>query len=655
VVVDGITGAPRAGLLVLAAPVDAMQGWSAFARAESVVTGPEGRFVIGGLPPGVVRVLVGTPPLPDEEPPGFSGGPRAATVDSGTAPPPGSVVASWLPVGRVVHLGFALTRPTPGAGPASGRHSAGGAGAVPFAFDDSPGPASDAEERPWRVVVPRPGGVEVRVTIGGESLPEDVPVALPLRLRRAVFRQAAYGVAAGAGGRAAFRNIPPGVYHLESPAVPGLRRRVRVLSGGTGRVGVDLPARPGETVVTVVPGAGVPGGLRLALHADGADPWEPGGARLPGPPLAPAEGGALRAALPGLLPGPYRLGLTAEIRRTVAAPGRGPVEVAFPYLAHSRTVEVAPGGLAVEIPLPPARPVCRIVDARGRAVAGARVMRLPPREAGAETPLAHADRPTDAAGRVWLHLAEAETADLLVTAGPRGTHILPAVRLDPAGGASAVLPAPGGWIRLGFRSEVAGGPDGPGEAAGTPFAFLVHEDPRLTMLRQLRAGRVEWPVLPLARGRWRIFLLQDGYACDARTIRIGPPARPEGEEASPDRDGEESAAAGPVEVVLEQVPSGSVQVRLGDGSDPLAGVELHLRDANGRVVPRLRALHAVLGWSHAPYVALPPTDETGRTSIHGLRPGRYRVGAGGADPVHEVEVRACETTRLRIVRPPAER
>jgi protocatechuate 3,4-dioxygenase beta subunit len=130
---------------------------------------------------------------------------------------------------------------------------------------------------------------------------------------------------------------------------------------------------------------------------------------------------------------------------------------------------------------------------------------------------------------------------------------------------------------------------------------------------------------PLPAGEYRFFVLQTGCAVEALQLKL----------------------AGATNIAFRLAPGGDASVTVRAGGKPAEGKVVQVKAADGREVLRVRnALYANMGpWGRC---AVAPTDAEGRTTVQGLKPGRYTVAIEGSRSTAKVEIKPLETAEVTL-------
>lgn len=176
----------------------------------------------------------------------------------------------------------------------------------------------------------------------------------------------------------------------------------------------------------------------------------------------------------------------------------------------------------------------------------------------------------------------------------------------------------GGTVRLGEGVD----PD-------LMYVMVVSVDePEWTLNRPtgiIPGGTGEWGFL-LPQGRYHVFFFgPSGVTVESRAVSLETDS----------------------EVDVRLIRAGKIDVRLEGAPKAISGRSVHLRDQKGDKVIRLQdPLARYNPWLKT--VVVLPTSQEGRTTIYGVRPGRYTVMVEREQAQKPVSVRPGETTTVRI-------
>ncbi|MEI6970628.1 MAG: carboxypeptidase regulatory-like domain-containing protein [bacterium] len=93
---------------------------------------------------------------------------------------------------------------------------------------------------------------------------------------------------------------------------------------------------------------------------------------------------------------------------------------------------------------------------------------------------------------------------------------------------------------------------------------------------------------------------------------------------------------------------GDIAVTITENGKPVAGKAVHAKDSDGTGIFRIRAATEIFALSPIRGMATAVTDETGKTRILGLRPGRYSVSVEGSGKSVDVTVKQLEATDVTL-------
>jgi len=127
----------------------------------------------------------------------------------------------------------------------------------------------------------------------------------------------------------------------------------------------------------------------------------------------------------------------------------------------------------------------------------------------------------------------------------------------------------------------------------------------------------------LPRGQYKVFASRKGFAVEAAILDIN----------------------GDTKFNAKLVPSGNIQVRIIKGDQPVKGKMINLKTQIGEEVLRIKSKKFV---GMAAEWNINPTDTDGRTTIYGIKPGKYNVYADGDSSTVSAEVKVLETTEVEL-------
>jgi protocatechuate 3,4-dioxygenase beta subunit len=259
----------------------------------------------------------------------------------------------------------------------------------------------------------------------------------------------------------------------------------------------------------------------------------------------------------------------------------------------------------------------------GKPVSEAYVMMMPPGKKSIMTQMQVKYGVTDAAGKYKIEDIQPGSYDISARHQEFGTTALPKTTVSAAANSFDIKL--GGGVTMSGRIT-----DDTGKALQGATVFAVPDGVEVDEMMEGGYGASDETgdftlEPPLSPGKYRIFVMQAGRAVEASVITL--------------------PAATNLNAAL--AVGGDISVTVMEKGKPVEGRNIHVRTDKGVEVLRLRNA-GMLDMTPMGRCSISATDQQGKTTIRGLRPGRYKVTADNSKASVTVEVRQLATAEVTL-------